>query len=235
MDNFVSVLKNQDTLFWTFEVIGQAFTLLEDESKISSYEKIVKKAFWIYGLAVKVLLDKTMVDRLGIEKENVQKLLRETILHLSLIFCKFDNAKVIEICKQVILVFNFIATKFYKLSLKTWKHFLVVLISIINHILTTSQNHKLRSDILKYCMQVLFIGWIKSGVYDPQLWLYLSQSSSNWIQLQNSKIYLKTWKCICISATIKVLNDFYKFPFFTNCVNKKDSQAEAVSSLQITF
>lgn len=164
-------------------------------------------------------------------------------------------------------------------------------------------------------MQVLFIGWIKSGVYDPQLWLYLSQSSSNWIQLQNSKMYgpllfdtvtrtralpfrmpcllpgggssfffssslspsaslscpsfrvrcacrvkngtcvpaqelndcppnfncglplsyLKTWKCICISATIKVLNDFYKFPFFTNCVNKKDSQAEAVSSLQITF
>jgi len=48
INNFLEIFENKHTLFWIFEIIGNAFLLLSDESKPTVYEKVAVKAFSIY-------------------------------------------------------------------------------------------------------------------------------------------------------------------------------------------
>ena len=60
------MFNKKETLYWALEILGNAFYLLQDDSKLQIYEKVAKKTFKIYRSIVVILLITKNYDKMGI-------------------------------------------------------------------------------------------------------------------------------------------------------------------------
>jgi hypothetical protein len=65
-------------MLWVFNIIGNAFELISDESKHLMYEKVAYKNFKIYSLAAKILLTTELPEKMNLS-EVISKFMQKYI------------------------------------------------------------------------------------------------------------------------------------------------------------